>query len=119
MAHPQLFRNLSVNGFCNRARDLCDGAPDKFVRFVLNGVDGDVQVTVDPILNAMPENYELSGLRDFDSLLGIDKNIQVQTALTVFPVPRTEDVLCKNIHIHHDFQSSKVSLDHSSSIPVG
>lgn|ERR1700735_5214629 len=103
--------NMSVYDFCSKARDLYDSPePANFVRFVLNGVHEGMQAVVDPILNAIKDEEQIRVFRDYDSLLGIDTDIQVTSPLTVYPVARTEDVLSKNIHIHYNFKNSEVSF---------
>jgi hypothetical protein len=105
--------------FCSAALAIYNSDPVAFVQFALNGVYNSVQVVVDPILNAFKVEETYHEQRDYDSLLGIAKDIQVTTALSVYPVSRTEDVLSKNIHLHYNFQNSKVSATHSSLIHLG
>lgn len=102
--------NMSIEDFCHKSRDLYDADPASFVRFALTGRYGNKQAVVDPILNSVPDDERLGVVRDYDSLLGIDKDIKITCALTVFPVSKKEDVLTKNIHIHHSFTSSKASF---------
>jgi len=59
------------------------------------------QAVLDPILNRLPLDYALNGLRDYDSLIGISSHIRCHTALTVYPLPRFEDCLTNNIHLRY------------------
>jgi hypothetical protein len=101
--------NMSVYDFVNQASYLL-GEDDQaaFVRFALTGRHEGKQAVVDAILNSLPNSEELGVTRDYDSLLGIDKDIRVTGSLTVYPVSKKEDVLCKNVHIHYDFSSTRV-----------
>jgi hypothetical protein len=101
-------RNMSVYRFCEEARELLDDDHASFVRFVLTGRHDETQAVVDPILNSIPENEPIGVTRDYDSLLGIDKDIRLTCPLTVYPVSKKEDVLSKSIHIRFNFRNRKV-----------
>lgn len=101
---------MSVLGFCERAEGLLLADQGKFVRFVLTGQDGNSQGCIDPIINRTSEDDVLRASRDYDSLLGISKHIEVDQHLTVYPVARHEDTLSRNIHIKHEFTTANVSF---------
>lgn len=108
--------SMSVYDFLNQASDLLEQDEQAdFVRFVLTGRHEDKQAVVDAILNALPNDESISATRDYDSLLGIDKKIHVKGALTVYPASKSEDVLCKNIHVRHGFTNSRDRVSYSFS----
>jgi len=101
-------RSLSVYSFCDQANDLLEEQDfASFVRFVLTGRHDNRQVVIDSILNRIPSDEDIGVMRDYDSLLGIDKNIRLTCPLTVYPVSK-EDVLSKNIHIYYNFTKATV-----------
>jgi hypothetical protein len=97
-------KSYSLAEFCETARLLLDSEdPASFVRFVLCGRYQNHQVIVDPFQNSLNEQYGFQGLRDYDSLLGICKDIPVRAPLTLFPLARREDTLNTNVHLNYSF----------------
>ncbi|KAF8956187.1 hypothetical protein BDZ97DRAFT_1764028 [Flammula alnicola] len=107
MSNNLLFANMSVNAFCDRALRLHRADQKAFVNFVLSGIQGGHQAVVDPILNAIGRVEGLVVRRDYDSLLGIDDNVQVKTCLTVYPLAKKEDTLATNVHLKYRFTSTE------------
>ncbi|KAF8808357.1 hypothetical protein BYT27DRAFT_7097079 [Phlegmacium glaucopus] len=108
-------QTYTLDDFCTTAKrlhKLDDMAP--FVRFVLCGIYQDDfeqhQAIIDPIQNRLHAGYPITGLRDFDSLLGIDKHIRVRSPLTVFPVARMQDTLHTNVHLSYSFHHDTVPI---------
>ena len=81
-----------------------------FVHFVLTGRYKEKQAIINAILNQMPEDEPFSVTRDYDSVLGIDQNVCIMSALTIYLVAKKEDTLSTNIHINYHFYTTKVSL---------
>jgi hypothetical protein len=105
----------SLTRFCQTAKLLLESDdPASFVRFVLCGRHQNHQVSVDAIQNRLNSRHPISGLRDYDSLLGIQKDIVVGTSLTLFPLAKKEDTLRTNIHLSYSFNFSGVSYTHLS-----
>jgi hypothetical protein len=102
--------NMSLLEFCNRAKGLLNASQSDFVQFVLTGRRGGRQAYVDPILNRLTDDEELNVIRDYDSLLGIDRHLCVQRYITVYPVARKEDTLTRNLHIQYEFHTSRVRI---------
>lgn len=103
-------QSYSLTQFCETAKGLLDSDDStSFVRFVLCGRYQDHQVFVDAFQNILDEHYKIQGLRDFDSLLGIYKDILVRSPLTLFPLARKEDTLHTNIHLKYSFNIPGVS----------
>lgn len=103
-------RSYSLAQFCETAKFLLDSDdPTSFVQFVLCGRYQNHQVVVDAFQNCLNEHYKLQGLRDFDSLLGIYKDIPVRAPLTLFPLARKEDTLNTNVHLDYSFVIPSVS----------
>lgn len=103
-------KSYSLAEFCETAKLLLESDdPSSFVQFVLCGRFQNHQVVVDAIQNRLNEEHLIKGLRDFDSLLGIHKDIPVRASLTLFPIARKEDTLHTNIHINYSFVISTVS----------
>ena len=103
---------FSVGRFCSTAADLLqsdDAAP--FVRFVLNGQYNGYQAVLDPILDRVrpSETPTLQLRRDYDSVLGISDNICVRSnEIYVYPLPRFEESLTKDVHIKYEFDNNSV-----------
>lgn len=101
---------MSVERFCRVAKGLLAADQAAFVRFVLCGIYNDSQVVVDPILSRMSGDEPLSVMRDYDSILGFDKDIKVKNFLMVYPVAKREDTLTTNVHLKHTFEGNSVCL---------
>lgn len=101
--------DLSVAQFCQRAGEYMETDPAKFVRYVLNGLEDETEITLNPLLDALQDSEELDAKRDYDSLLGINSNILVKAELSMFPAPKLTDTLQTSIHINHPFLISSVS----------
>ena len=103
-------QSYSLTEFCTTAKILLDsGDSASFVKFVLCGRYQNRQVVVDAIQNRLDPEYPIKGLRDFDSLLGIHKDIPVHSSLTLFPLARKEDTLRTNVHLSYSFNFPGVS----------
>ncbi|KAF9470974.1 hypothetical protein BDN70DRAFT_939291 [Pholiota conissans] len=100
-------KSLTVAEFVSHAKELYKAdALDDFAKFVLTGIYDNVQHQVDPIKDAVQASDQISVLRDYDSVLGIHDNICVQAAITIYPVPKFEDTLVRNVHIKRSFTNS-------------
>jgi len=106
---------FSLGQFCQTARELLESPdPDDgaaFVRFALTGMYNGHQAVVDPVLNRVrsSETFDLQLRRDFDSVLGISKRICVHSSeFTVYPLPKYEDSLSKNVHLEFEFENINV-----------
>lgn len=105
-------KSYSLAEFCETAKTLLIDDEDaaSFVRFVLCGIYQDHQAVIDAIQNRLDDSHNIQGLRDFDSLLGIHRDIVVsQTSLTLFPIAKKEDTLKTNIHLTYSFVIPNVS----------
>ncbi|RDB15070.1 hypothetical protein Hypma_005467 [Hypsizygus marmoreus] len=103
------YENMTVEDFCHVANSLLT-TPDQhadFAQLVLTGRYEGSQAVIDPIANRMDDDEALSALRDYDSLLGLHPNIVVSTPVMVYPVPKKEDTLTKNIHVSSHFTNSR------------
>lgn len=102
---------MSLDDFHGVCLELAkrDESHADFVKFALTGIYGNEQVVVDPILNSMPDDEDFQVLRDYDSLIGIDKDIGINCALNVSVVAQLKDTLKKNIHLSHRFSCNTVS----------
>jgi hypothetical protein len=103
-------QSYSLTEYCKTAKILLDsGDSASFVEFVLCGKYKNHQVVIDAIQNRLEPGYPIKGLRDFDSLLRIHKDIPVRSSLTLFPLGRKEDTLRTNIHLSYSFNFPGVS----------
>jgi hypothetical protein len=103
-------RNVSIKQFCVLAQRLLDaGDQHNFVRLVVSGIFEGQQYVVNPLHNRMGQDEPFRLMHDFDSAVGIAKNIMVDDSLTMFPVARREDTLSASIHLDHQFENSRVS----------
>lgn len=96
----------SVGQFCETGRELLESPEPEdtasFVRFVLTGILNGQQAVIDPILNRVhpAEAPTLQFRRDYDSILGIEDRFCITgTDLIIYPFPKYEDSLMKNIHL--------------------
>jgi len=123
---------FSVFDFCRKAKSLLQQDQAQFVQFVLSGqYDEYVEATdpiditladdqglilrrcqavIDPILDALRDDEDITVSRDYDSILGIHDDIIVSSDLTVYPVAKREDTLTKNVHLKHHFTMPTVCL---------
>ncbi|RXW13321.1 hypothetical protein EST38_g12530 [Candolleomyces aberdarensis] len=96
--------------FCERAHDLyMSNNSEEFVHFVLCGVDEGRQASIDVIRNRVTsaEVPTLRISRDYDSILGIDRQIRVHARpITVTPVAKYEDTLKTNVHLKYSFTNA-------------
>lgn len=107
---PDLIVSLTLREFVAQAKALhAKGSIADFTRFVLTGVYEEMQFQVDPIKDALEDADSVSALRDYDSVLGLHKDICINTFLTVYPVAKFEDTLNRNIHIKYSFTNETVS----------
>jgi hypothetical protein len=95
--------SLSLTQFYRRAKALYEEDQAAFVRFVLSGFDNGERFYVDAIRHALPEDEPIQLTRDYDSLLAISDEIEVENYITVYPVARKEDTLTANVHLKHRF----------------
>ena len=107
---PDRIVTTDLLGFCERAKCLLNASQADFERFVLTGRHSGTQFAIDPIRNRLPDFADVRVVRDYDSLLGISRQIRVANYLTVYPIARKEDTLSRNIHIEYEFSSPNVSL---------
>lgn len=108
-------KSYSLAQFCETAKTLLESDdPASFVRFVLCGRYQNHQAVIDAIQNRLDDHHIITGLRDFDSLLGIHRDIVVRTGLTLYPLARKEDTLRTNIHLQYSFIIPGVSYYVSS-----
>lgn len=110
---------MGLEDFCRAANALLGANEvEDFIRFVLNGIstapppEGPRQIVLDPLLNRLQPNdpHIIKMSRDFDSVLGFNRDIQVTgMPLVIYPIPKFEDSLSKNIHLTYRFRSDIVS----------
>ncbi|KAF8867829.1 hypothetical protein BD779DRAFT_1685253 [Infundibulicybe gibba] len=98
---PPLQR-FSLFEFCQRAQELLAPEHDRaeFIKFVLCGICNGGQVVIDPYQDVLQDHHPIQVTRDYDSLLGFEKDIIVETDMTVTPVSRHADTLTKSIHLN-------------------
>ncbi len=106
-----------------RAVEVENGAAlAKFVTQVLTGVDQETfqQMVIDHGQHAVTRDWakeNLSGLWDYDSLLGFSDTLPFLDEIQVYPVPRFEDSLTKTTHLFRTFRVAgtvRISSLHAS-----
>lgn len=103
---------MTLQDFCITAKSLlAAGRHGDFVKMVINGIYDDHQVVVDPVVDTVDEYESTDGARDLDSAFGISSQIRVSTQLTVYPVPKHEDTLTRDVHLKYRFVTSQVGLN--------
>lgn len=99
-------RTFTLSSFNAKAQELynADDQAD-FIRFVLRGLIGEEQVFLDPIQNAIGavimDPTRVSARRDYDSLIGISKKIEVWRSIWVYPLSNLKDTLTQSIHLEY------------------
>ncbi|TDL13254.1 hypothetical protein BD410DRAFT_810709, partial [Rickenella mellea] len=107
----------SMMDFTTKASELLEEDVGAFIQFTLTGRlktgDGEVQVVVDPLLQAMPSAVDLNRsveYRDYDSLLGISTTLPFLRDIEVFPIPLYRETLVEDIRISHEINGREVPL---------
>jgi len=95
--------SFSLRDFYRRAKTLFKEDPATFVKFVLCGFDDNERFYVDALQNCMPADEPILVTRDYDSLLAISDQIEVDNYITVYPIAKKEDTLTANVHLDHKF----------------
>lgn len=97
---------MSLQEFTRRAEQLShvENGEDAYVRFVLAGRDmrdgREHCIVVNPLQAAdIPDANMFKFTRDFDSIIGITKDIPYTQSLSVFPVPPFAETLKDRSHV--------------------
>lgn len=112
---------LSLLGFTAIAQQLfgtvteSNESRDSFIRFVLAGRLGHSDTASRVFMNARqgvgpPPKNEYSLRRDFDSLIGITRDLPFACAMAVFPLPSFRDTLKKDNHLTANAASTDVGV---------
>ncbi|KAF8876431.1 hypothetical protein CPB84DRAFT_1852952 [Gymnopilus junonius] len=102
-----------LSQFCIHAKSILDAKDNAgFIKFILTGIHHAQQAIVNPILDHMTKYEGLSIMHDYDLLLGIDRDIRVQSDLTVYLLAKREDTLQTNIHLKYTFESPDIRPFH-------
>ncbi|KAF9455564.1 hypothetical protein BDZ94DRAFT_1316104 [Collybia nuda] len=103
--------SMSIQDFCLHAKTLLrDEKHTEFVFMMLTGVFDGHQVVIDAIIDSVDSYEVITGTRDFDSVIGIAKNIRIASPLTVHPVPKHDDTLTRDIHLKYRYTTSEGTL---------
>lgn len=95
----------SLEGFTNMCVQLLREDQCAFVKFALTGQyqtpEGIMQACVDPLQHRPdPDDvWRVEQHRDYDSLIGISKNLPFRVDLEVFPIPQPRETLKEDIKI--------------------
>jgi len=112
-------RGYTLWEFCNKAGTLSN-LPDKseFVRFALTGIESDGrQAAIDVLQNAAGFDDPLYVSRDYDSLLGLSPEIEVDDTLMMYPIAKRHDTLTHTVHLCYDIRHNMVLCHfHASSL---
>lgn len=100
--------SLTLSDFVSKAQDLHTSDMADFCKFVLTGIHEGTQYQLDPIKDELRHHHRVQALRDFDSMLGLHRDICVDTYLAMYPIPKYTDTLRRNIHIKYNFSNRKV-----------
>jgi len=95
--------SLSLTDFYRRAKVLYNEDQAAFIKFVLSGFDNGKRFYVDPLHHTLDEDEPIQVTRDYDSLLAISEQIEVENYITVYPIAKKEDTLTANVHLQHKF----------------
>jgi hypothetical protein len=95
----------SLGDFVRKAEGLAsDEGADQIVfdRFLLTGEFKDEhQAVVDPIRNIVPDDHDVKGLRDYDSVVSFTTEIVVDSTISIYPIPNPAEVLSTSVHIQY------------------
>jgi len=95
--------SLSLSDFYCWAKVLYTEDQATFIEFVLSRFNGEEHFYMDALRHTLPEDEPIQVTCDYDSLLVISDQIEVENYITVYPVVRKEDTLTANIHLKHKF----------------
>jgi hypothetical protein len=95
-------RVYSLREFTARASHLYQEDPNNFLRFTLTGViPGEHQAVIDPLRNFLDHRHEIIVNRDYDSIIGIAEQIEINCKLCLYPVSNPKDALQTSVHLNH------------------
>jgi hypothetical protein len=88
---------------------------DAFIRACLTGEYTDdegqgQQIFIDPIQDLVHADHELTIKRDYDSLIGVSRDILVEGSINAHAVPPGNLCLKSSIHVRYPMQTENVSL---------
>ncbi|RDB24557.1 hypothetical protein Hypma_008348 [Hypsizygus marmoreus] len=112
-------RAYTLDQFNARAQGIWEeGVTANFVNFVLRGVSNGEQAVLDPIQNALGivdlDMERIRKRRDYDSLIGLSPNIEVDRSIWVYPRGNPRDALTESIHLHYACDSGRENVRFSS-----
>lgn len=102
-------QSYTVKEFVRKAKTLEREDGHAFLRFVLTGEADEHQAVLDPIRNTLGRDHDVVATRDYDSVIGITKDIVVKSSISVYPVPNPAEVLTTSIHIKYPMKTGRVS----------
>ena len=104
----RVYQSYSIGDFYKKCKHYYGLDDTKFVKFTLCGIDEEGEFVIDPIRDALKPSESFIRTRDYDSLLGFHEHIGVDSYVTVHPVSKKEHSLGTNVHLKHEFESSRV-----------
>jgi hypothetical protein len=102
-------QSYTLKQFVRHAKHLENEDNDNFVWFLLTGEADDHQAILDPNRNTLPEDHDIIHSRDYDTVIGITQNIEVNGSISVYPVPNPVEALTTSIHIKYPITHANVS----------
>ncbi|PPQ80694.1 hypothetical protein CVT26_006697 [Gymnopilus dilepis] len=103
----RVYQSYSIGDFYKKCKHYYGLDDTKFVKFTLCGIDEEGEFVIDPIRDALKPSESFICTRDYDSLLGFHEHIGVDSYVTVHPVSKKEHSLGTNVHLKHEFESSR------------
>lgn len=95
-------KGYTLDQFNARAQELYESEHHShFVQFVLTGIQNNEQAVLDPIQGAIQNPNNIASTRDYDSLIGLSDDIEVQRSIYVYPIANPRDTLTEKIHLKY------------------
>lgn len=97
-------KTYSLRKFIHQAKAFEDDDDDlAFLEFMFTGknLTGKCQAFVDPSSQFLKDDTPIQVARDFDSLIGISKDLLVDSAVSVYPAPNPREALSTSIHVKY------------------
>lgn len=106
---------MTLSDFVSRAQVMLEQDPDEFVRFVLAGrFSAEAGHGTRAYINICQGSVHLSDadvtvVRDFDSAIGITKDLPFKHAVAVYPIAPFRETLTRNNHLSRAVTKRDVS----------
>ena len=122
-ATAHTLKSYTLRRFTTKAQKLWDEDTDESIRFTLTGQlrkpDGTcIQAFLDTEENRCKAGARITPMRDYDSVIGISKDILIKCDLNVNMLPRYVETLATSIHISYPVARVSISEIQRRELPL-